>query len=167
VPRPLAFAPLDAPTLAELIQRFNQTDDPETRLRLQMLLLAHQGLSPRQIAPLVLRSHDTVTRVLNRFRDGGFDAVPRRKAPGPTRQVTPAWEAELLRVIDLDPHTVGVPTPNWTTQLLAEYLTAQTGIALGLETVRTSLHAHDYVCKRPTWTLKRKAAEQPDYLGNA
>jgi transposase len=81
--------------------------------------------------------------------------------------VTPAWEAELLRVIDLDPHTVGVLTPNWTTQLLAEYLAAHTGIALGLETVRTALHAHDYVCKRPTWTLKRKAEAQPDYEGNA
>jgi transposase len=167
VPRPLAFAPLDEPALAELSRRFNHTHDAETRLRFQMVLLAHQGLSPRQIAPLLLRSHDTVTRVLNRFLTGGFDAVPRRKAPGPSRQVTPAWEAELLRVIELDPHTVGVPSANWTTQLLAEYLTQQTGIAVGLETVRTSLHAHDYVCKRPTWTLKRKAEAQPGYAGNA
>lgn len=167
MPRPLAFAPLDPPTLAEVTQRFNLTHDAETRLRFQMVLLAHQGLTPSQIAPLVLRSHDTVTRVLHRFREGGCDAVPRRKAPGPTRQVTPAWEAELLRVIERDPHTVGVKTPNWTTQLLAEYLTAHTGIAVGLETVRTYLHAHDYVCKRPTWTLKRKAEEQPGYRGNA
>jgi transposase len=143
VPRPLAFSPLDEPALAELSRRFNQTHDAETRLRFQMVLLAHQGLSPRQIAPVVLRSHDTVTRVLHRFLTGGFDAVPRRKAPGPSRQVTPAWEAELLRVIELDPHTVGVPSAHWTTQLLAEYLTQQTGIAVGLETVRTSLHAHD------------------------
>jgi transposase len=167
VPRPLAFAPLDPPTLAEVTERFNHTRDPETRLRFQMVLLAHRGLSPRQIASLVFRSHDTVTRVLHRFRHGGCDAVPRRKAPGPTRRVTPAWEAELLRVIERDPHSVGVNTPTWTTQRLAAYLTAHTGIAVGLETVRTVLHAHDYVCKRPTWTLKRKAAEQPGYPGNA
>jgi transposase len=167
VPRPLAFSPLDEPTLAEVTRRFNQTRDAETRLRFQMVLLAHQGLTPYQIAPCVWRSHDTVTRVLHRFLHGGCDAVPRRKAPGPTRQVTPAWEAELLRVIDLDPHDVGVPTPNWTTQLLADYLTQKTGVAVGLETVRTALHALGYVCKRPTWTLQRKAEEQPDYRGNA
>lgn len=167
MPRPLAFAPLDPPTLAAVTERFNHTRDPETRLRFQMLLLAHRGLSPRQIAPVVFRSHDTVTRVLHRFLQGGCDAVPRRKAPGPARQVTPAWEAELLRVIDLDPHSLGVPTANWTTTLLAQYLTQKTGIAVGLETVRTSLHALGYVCKRPTWTLQRKAEEQPDYRGNA
>jgi transposase len=167
VPRPLAFSPLDEPTLVEVTRRFNRTHDAETRLRFQMVLLAHQGLSPRQIAPLVFRSHDTVTRVLQRFLHGGCDAVPRRKAPGPSRQVTPAWEAELLRVIELDPHSVGVQTPNWTTHLLADYLAKKTGVHVGLETVRTSLHAHDYVCKRPTWTLKRKAEAHPDYQGNA
>jgi transposase len=167
VPRSLAFSPLDEPALAELSCRFNQTHDAETRLRFQMVLLAHQGLTPSQIAPLVFRSHDTVTRVLNRFLQAGCDAVPRRKAPGPARQVTPAWEAELLRVIERDPHDVGVTTPNWTTQLLADYLTQKTGVGVGLETVRTSLHALGYVCKRPTWTLKRKAEEQPGYRGNA
>ena len=167
MPRPLAFSPLDEPTLAEVTRRFNRTHDAETRLRFQMVLLAHQGLTPYQIAPLVLRSHDTVTRVLRRFLTGGCDAVPRRKAPGPSRQVTPAWEAELLRVIERDPHDVGVPTPNWTTRLLADYLAQRTGVEVGLETVRTYLHAHDYVCKRPTWTLKRKAEEQPGYRGNA
>jgi len=36
-----------------------------------------------------------------------------------------------------------------------------------LETVRVYLHAHGYVCKRPTWTLRRKAEEKADYVGNA
>ena len=51
--------------------------------------------------------------------------MPRRTAPGPERTVTPAWEAELLRVIELDPHAVGVASANWTTGLLAAYLAEQ------------------------------------------
>ena len=35
---------------------------------------------------------------------------------------------------------------------LAEYLGQQTGILVTEETVRVYLHAHGYVCKRPTWT---------------
>jgi transposase len=108
-----------------------------------------------------------VLRVLKRCRDGGLDAVPRRSAPGRARTVTPAWEAELLRVIERDPHAVGVASANWTTGLVAEYLARDTGIAVAPETVRLYLHAHDYVCKRPTWTLKRKAQEQEGYVGNA
>ena len=93
--------------------------------------------------------------------------MPRRFAPGSTPTVTPAWTAELLRVIELDPHTVGVASANWTTGLLATSLAEHTGIAVSDETVRTTLQAHDYVCKRPTWTLKRKAEEQPGHVGNA
>ena len=81
--------------------------------------------------------------------------------------MTAGWEAELLRVIELDPHEVGQETANWTTGLLAVYLGEKTGIKVSLETVRTSLHALGYVCKRPTWTLKRKAEAQADFVGNA
>jgi hypothetical protein len=45
-------------------------------------------------------------------------------------------------------------------------LATRTGHATSDETVRRSLHRFDYVCKRPKWTLKRKAEEQPDWAGN-
>ena len=70
-------------------------------------------------------------------------------------------------MIELDPHEVGQDTANWTTERLAQYLGQQTGIVVTEETVRLYLHAHDYVCKRPTWTLRRKAEQKADYVGNA
>jgi transposase len=158
---------LDEPTLAELRQRYEETTDAETRTRYQMLWLSLQGQTSSQIAQIVLRSQDTVVRVLKRFLSGGLDAVPRRTAPGRERTVTGAWEAELLRVIELDPHEVGQDTANWTTERLAEYLGEHTGIQVTEETVRVYLHVHDYVCKRPTWTLRRKAEAQANYVGNA
>lgn len=150
-----------------LRERYESALDAETRTRYQMVLLAQQGLSATAIAPLVLRSHDTVSRVLRQHRDGGLDAVPHRPRPGRAPTVTPAWHAELLRVIDLDPHDVGVPSANWTTGLLADYLARQTGIAVDAETVRQRLHRLGYVCKRPTWTVAHKSQEQEGYLGNA
>ncbi len=70
-------------------------------------------------------------------------------------------------MIELDPHEVGQDTANRTTERLAEYLGQHTGIQVTEETVRVYLHAHDYVCKRPTWTLRRKAEVQAHYVGNA
>jgi transposase len=130
-------------------------------------LLSATSQTSTQIAQIVLRSQDTVVRVLKRFFAGGLDAVPRRTPPGRVRTVTAAWEAELVRVIELDPHEVGQDTANWTTERLAEYLDKHTGVLVTEETVRVYLHAHDYVCKRPTWTLRRKAEEKADYVGNA
>ena len=165
MPRPLTIPPLDAATAAELRRRFETAPDPETRLRYQMVWLAHLGRRVPEIARLVLRSPDTVGRVLHRFRDGGLDAVPRRTAPGPARTVTPEGEAELRRVVELAPRAVGVPRANWTTKLLAAYLAERTGVAVGQETVRVAPHAADSVCTRPTWTLERRAGEQPGYAG--
>jgi transposase len=164
---PITLPTLDEATVAELRRRYEETADAETRTRYQMLLLSLRGQTSSQIAHIVLRSQDTVVRVLKRFLTGGLDAVPRRTAPGRERMVTAAWETELLRVIEIDPHEVGQDSANWTTQRLAEYLHQQTGIQVTEETVRLYLHAHGYVCKRPTWTLRRKAAEKKDYVGNA
>ena len=167
MPHALTLPPLDAATLSDLRCRYDAAPDPETRSRYQMILLAQQGYTAPQIATMVLRSDDTVLRVLKRFRDGGREAVPRRYAPGGLRTVTLQWEAELLRVIERDPHEVGVASANWTTGRLAAYLAQVTGLTVDPESVRLSLHAHDYVCKRPTWTLKQKAQEQPEWVGNA
>jgi transposase len=164
--KPLTLPSMDEVTLTELRRRYEESTDAETRTRYQMLLLSLRGQTSSQIAQNVWRSQDTVVRVLKRFLTGGLDAVPRRTAPGRERTVTAAWEAELLRVIERDPHEVGQDTANWTTERLAKYLGQHTGIQVTEETVRMYLHAHDYVCKRSTWTLRRKAEEKADYVGN-
>ncbi len=165
VTAPITLPQLETATLTELRQRYEETPNVESRTRYQMILLAQQEYKVPQIARIVRRSQDTVARVLKRFLAEGLDAVPQRPPPGRERRVTAAWEAELLRVIELDPHEVGQETANWTTELLAEYLGKHTGIQVTEETVRVYLHAHGYVCKRPTWTLRRKAEEQAGYVG--
>jgi transposase len=158
---------LDVERHAELLRRFNEAAHPETRLRYQMVLLSLQGFTVSQIAEIVHRSHDTVARVLHRYQKGGLDAVPRRKQPGRPRTITPVWEAELLRVIEMSPREVGVESSLWTTELLAEYLACKTDIRVTAEAVRRYLHRHGYVCKQATWSMKQKAQEMPGYLGNA
>lgn len=158
---------LDDDQRTELARRFEETHDAEARLRFQMVLLAADGRTAPQIAPIVRRSTDTVERVLKRYRDEGPDGVPHRRRPGRPPEVPPAWETELCRVIDEDPHTVGVRSANWTTRLLAAYLAKMTGHQTSIETVRLHLHAAGYVCKRSTWTLDRRAQDEPEWAKNA
>jgi transposase len=163
---PTTLTPLCPQSHTDLLVQYNRAADPEARTQYQMILLSvERDLSPRQIAPLVHRSHDTVLRVLQRYQAGGLAAVPRHQGPGPKPKVTGEWEQELLAVVDNDPHDCGVHSANWTTQLLADYLAAKTGISVDPETVRRFLHRHDYVCKRPTWTVAYKACEREDWVG--
>src|SRR6266508_1998109 len=98
--RPLRIV-LDERARRAVAERFEQTRDAETRLRYQMVLLAADGRSSTQIAPLVRRSRATVARVLGRYRRAGIDAVPHRRRPGRASPAPPAWAAELARVIEL------------------------------------------------------------------
>ena len=152
---------------ADVAQHFEITRDAETRLRYQMVLLAADGHTAPQIAPVVRRSPATVERVVHRYQEEGTAGVPHRRRPGRPAAVPPAWEEELRRVIALDPHTVGVDSANWSTRLLADYLGTVTGQRTSIETVRVHLHQAGYVCQRPTWTLQRKAEEQPEWAKNA
>jgi transposase len=90
-----------------LYQRSEETTDAETPTRYRMIVLAQQGHRVPQIAPMVPRSEDPVARVLKRLVAGGLDAIARGTSPNRQWSVTAAWQAELVRVIALDPHEVG------------------------------------------------------------
>jgi transposase len=150
-----------------LAQGYEAAAEAETRTCYQLILLAAEGQAAPRIAPVVRRSVDTVVRVLHRYQQEGVAGMARRRRPGRPSRIPAAWETELRRVIALDPHTVGVNSANWTTPLLADYLAARTGHRVCIETVRMHLHRAEYVCTRPTWTLQRKAEEQPEWAKNA
>ena len=64
---PITLAPVDPEPQASLRRRYEETPKVESRTRYQMILLALQGYKVPQIARIVLRSEDTVARVLKRF----------------------------------------------------------------------------------------------------
>jgi transposase len=148
---------------AELERRYQTTRDATTRTRYQMVLLRAEGHPVVEVAHLTRCSPDTVRRVLRRYLGHGPDAVPHRPHLGQPPHYPPAWQAELVRVADLDPHEVGVDSALWSCRLLADDLHGVTGHRAGIETVRIALHRAGYLCKRPRWVLTRKAPAQPGW----
>jgi transposase len=165
MPVPLRLR-LDQGTREAVAARYEQARTPVERTHCQVVLLADEGRTVTEIAWLVRRGPDQVRKILHRFGRAGLAGLRPRKRTGRPLAVTPAWLAELQRVIDLDPHAVGVDSAVWTTRLLADYLAAATGHRTGIETVREHLHRAGYVCKRPTWSLKRKASQQAGWVKN-
>ena len=75
--------------------RNEQAADAGTRTRSQMIVLAQLGHTAPRIAAMVLRSEDTVARVLKRFLSGGLDALlggPHQAGGVPSRRPgKPSW----------------------------------------------------------------------------
>jgi transposase len=158
---------LDQGTREAVAERYEQTRSAIERTNCQIVLLADEGRTITEIAWLVRRGREQVRTILQRFRSEGLSGLVPRQRTGRPLGVTPAWQAELRRVIEVDPHTVGVDSAVWTTRLLANYLAEATGHRTGIEAVRDHLHRAGYVCKRPTWSLKRKSTEQAGWVKNA
>jgi transposase len=166
MPAPLRLR-LDQRMREAVAERYEHTRGAVERTNCQIVLLADEGRHAPEIAWLVRRGPHQVRKVVRRFQAEGLAGLVPRKAPGRAVQAPPNWLAELQRVIDLDPHAVGVDSAVWTTRLLADYLARTTGHRTGIEAVRVHLHRLGYVCKRPTWSLKRKSTEQAGWVKNA
>ena len=145
---------LDQTTREAVAERYEQACTPIERTNCHIVLLADEGRAMAEIAWLVRRGRDQVGKILHRFQREGLAGLRPRQHTGRPLGVTPAWQTELRRVIDLDPYRVGVQSAVWTTRLLADYLARVTGHRTGIEAVRVPLHRAGYVGKRPTWSLK-------------
>jgi len=139
--------------------------DRLVRHRSHIVLLATELETQIEVAQVVHCSPDSVRETLALYRAGGRLAL-RRRQPQKARaaQRTLTWQKALAEAMTAGPEACGVPRPTWTAPLLASYLAEKTGIAVSERTVRRGLESLGYVCRRPTWTVRHKAEEQPDYL---
>lgn len=146
-----------------LQQLYRTTHCPRTRIRAQMILLSIEGYSVLDIAQITQQSDDTVRRWLWRFLRRGCDGLREELHPGRPSEITPVIDHFLLKCLKQSPHPFGFSRPTWTTALLAEVVNQKFQLQIGDECVRQHLQYLDIVCRRPTWTVKYLAEQQPGY----
>ncbi len=153
-----------APTpegLAELDALYRTTRDARLRTRAQMVLLAaERRMTAAAIAGIVRSGEGTVRRWLSRYLAEGVEGLLDAPRPGAPPKVTTAYREELLRVVRRRPRSLDLPFSLWTLQRLADYMTEQTGIRVGDETVRCHLRAAGIVLSRPQHTI---SSPDPEY----
>ena len=135
------------------------------RQRSHIVLLADQLATQAEIARVVGCSRASVQRALARYHQGGRLALRRRlRLHQPQTRRTVGWQKALAGAMEQGPEACGVARPTWSTPLLARYLAEQTGVLVSERTVRRGLKELGYVCRRPTWVLRQRAEQEPDYL---
>jgi transposase len=162
----VAGAPqLDAAERAALEHDYRAHSERLVRQRSHILLLASERETQAEVAQIVYCSTDTVARTLALYRQGGRAALPRQRsrATAAARRVQ-ARQQLLEQALETGPAIAGWARPTWTAPLLADYLHQQTGQRVNERTVRRDLEQLDYRLGRPTWTVRKKAEAEPDYL---
>jgi transposase len=159
--RPIQLPPQSREQLEALEELYRTTKDVRMRTRSQMMLLAaEKQLVAREIAEIVREDEQTVRRWMKRYMVEGVEGLKDAPRPGATAKVTPAYEAELLRVVRLRPRSMGLEFSLWTLQRLADYLAEARGIRIEAETVRQHLAKHDIVLSRPQHKI---SSPDPEY----
>lgn len=139
--------------------------DRLVRQRSHILLLSTELETQIEVAQVVHCSTDTVRKTLTLYRQGGRSTLRRRRSQQPhAAQRTLAWQKALAEAMERGPRACGVPRPAWTAPLLERYLEATTGIVVSERTVRRGLDSLGYRLGRPTYTVRHKAEEEPDYV---
>lgn len=160
---PLRIGQVHWRTRAKLERMYRQTHSPRTRIRVQMVLLAIAGKDVPEIAAITRVSADTVRYWLHRFIRYGYAGLIEGDHPGRPAKVTPDIECFVLNCLERSPRAFGVPRPTWTTATLARVVARQFHVEVTDECIRQHLARLDIVCRRPTWSVKHLAQQQPSY----
>jgi len=149
--------------LARLRKMYEETTCPRTRLRVQMILLFHDGYSVEEIAKITRKSDDRVRFWLHRFQQASCSGLMEAPHSGRPPQITSSIETFLHECIPQSPRTFKMNRPGWTTALLAKLVKRRFQVRVTDECIRQHLKRVNAVCRRPTWTVKHLAQQQAGY----
>jgi transposase len=160
---PLPLKPIRGRQLSRLRQMYDRADCPRLRRRVQIVLLAQDRYAIHEIARITRQSAWTVRRWLHRFAAEGCAGLVEAPRSGRPPAITTGIESFLHEAVAKSPRDYGYARPGWTTALLARLVRRQFKRSVSDECIRQHLAQVDGVCRRPTWTVKYRAQEQPGY----
>jgi transposase len=141
--------------LQRLEHAFRGATDRKLRDRLQIVLMAHRGRRPADIALDLGVSTRTVPRWLNAYLERGTDGLTPRKAKGAVPKVPAELADEVRRWVVEGPASCGLDRANWTYAELADHLYKAKGVRASRSTVLRFCQKLGVRAYRPTYRFLR------------
>jgi transposase len=138
----------------ELRRLASRAKDAGMRCRCKIILALVQGRTPAMIARGGLGAKSQVYRVAGRFLAAGLAGLADRREDNGQPKITPAYEAELLRLVEGSPRQFGYRRPTWTQELLARVLAERVDIAISVATMSRLLGRLGVGLRRPKPVVK-------------
>jgi transposase len=123
--------------------------DAGMRCRCKVVLALVQGTTPTMIAQGGLCAKSQVYRIAERFLTEALAGLADRREDNGERKITPAYESELLGLVEESPQEFGYRRPTWTQELLVLVLAERIGIAISVSAMSRLLSRLRIGLKRP------------------
>jgi transposase len=145
----------------DLIREMKRERKPSRRLRMHVVLLASDGLSPTEIARVLFCSRATVYSTVGRFIGEGRSAFDDRKRRGPKPSLDGAANDRIERLVEEEsPVSHGWLRSRWSCKLLAVQLLKERAVVASRETLRRALHRLGFRWRRPRPVPPEKGSEE-------
>jgi len=145
-----------------LVREIKRERQPSRRLRMHIVLLASDGLSPTEISRVLFCSRTTVYAVVSRFARQKRAAFFDRQRRGPRPLVGEPEEECVERLLEGEsPVEHGWLRSRWSCKLLAvELFKERSAPLVSQETVRRALHRLGFRWRRPRPVPPEKGSEE-------
>ncbi len=142
--------------IEELRKLCKRQRDGRLRIRLQAVVLAHQGQTAAQIAKLLGYSHRAVQQWVRRYNAEGVDGLADRERSGRPTKLKASQEKKLYKWLETGPKPKdGLRA--WRGKDIQQYLAREFGVEYSLDGVYKLLHRLGYTNPTPR-TRTRKAS---------
>ncbi len=134
----------------DLIRKMKRERQPSRRLRMHVVLLAAEGLSPTEIARVLFCSRTTVYAMVARFVREKGAAFFDRKRRGPKPLLDRSANERIERLLEEEsPASHGWLRSRWSCKLLALELFKERMLVVSRETLRRTLRRLGFRWRRP------------------
>ena len=142
--------------LSEVCRLLHAEKDPIARTRLHAILLALQGKNRMEIAQALGYSTRGVSQVVQRWNEGGVEALKdrRHKNPGPKPKLTPEEQEKVLAALQAPPPDGGL----WSGPKLRDWVERELGKRLSLSPIYRLLREMGFSLRVPR--PQHKGADQ-------
>ena len=127
---------------------------PRARQRATVILMSAEGMGGEEIARTLGVTRRTVTNIRTRWRLRGLPGLQDRPRSGRPPLADESYRAELRRVVELDPRSLGYAFVRWTAPRLSAHLAKRSGVQLSTTQLLRLLHGQRFVWRRTKRTLR-------------
>ena len=121
-----------------------------------------EGTAAEEIAETFGLCRTTIYKWLDRYNDGGWEALGMRDIPGaPPKLTDDQWAAVQRMVVGKDPRQHGMDFGLWTRKFIQQLIQDHFGIEIGLTAIGRALHRLGIVPVKP---LKRAYQRDPNAI---
>ena len=138
---------------------------PEVRQRCTAIRLLHLGQKPAQVAQMQAVSIPTIYAWINRWREGGIEALATRPRSGRPPKADEDYRQLLREVLEKEPTALGYGFTIWTIDRLRAHLAKETEIGLSESRFRALLKREGFRYRRPKYDLSH--LQDPDAKAQA